>query len=219
MESVRVLIDTLAGLGVEVSLSDAGKVQVHPASRVPSELLVSLKQQREKLQLFLQRETNPATPQPRSGEEKPRQGRETRRGDSAGLSPQNPRNPRRIPAAVAQADRIKDFAELIRVLGRLGVELSLTPAGDLLTPDALPAEVEEAVNRYRALLVRRLKRGENTQGRYHRADWETVGGVCGSCRHWREVSPGNMGGICGMADLHQRTATHQCDLGAWEAKA
>lgn len=92
---VQVLLDTLASIGVEVTLSAAGKVRVHPASRVPAELLDSLKEQREHIQLYLQVGTNPANPQPRKTADEDCQTREKSASGFAGINPASPQN---IPA-------------------------------------------------------------------------------------------------------------------------
>lgn len=62
MINLDVMLDTLAGLGVSVTLSETGKIQVHPMSACPGELLTELKNNRDELQLFLEQKQSPVSP-------------------------------------------------------------------------------------------------------------------------------------------------------------
>lgn len=63
MTNPEMLLDTLAGLGVAVTLSETGKIKVHPVSACPGELLSELKENRESVQLYLEQKTIPVSPE------------------------------------------------------------------------------------------------------------------------------------------------------------
>ena len=58
--TARTLLDTLEGLGVQVTITPAGKLQLEPASLVPAALLVEIKARKAEVLVTLQAPTVPS---------------------------------------------------------------------------------------------------------------------------------------------------------------
>lgn len=112
------------------------------------------------------------------------------------------------------------LAELGRALAQHGVFLTLTPDGKLKpTADQQPpADLVEAIRAHRAVLVRRLERGQLPDGRLNMA---ALQGRCVSCGRWQ--GPDEYGdGLCplgrgahgrldgNLAAPEMTTALHLC---------
>lgn len=89
------------------------------------------------------------------------------------------------------------LSELLPELVQHGVSLSLTPDGKLRrqADQPPPAAVVESIREHRALLVRRLERGQRPDGRLNAAALKGQPGRCVGCAHWQ--GPDTYGdGLC-----------------------
>lgn len=114
------------------------------------------------------------------------------------------------------------LGELCRALGQHGVSLALTPEGKIKPTAAQqpPAELVESIKAHRAVLVRRLERGQLPDGRLNMAALQDQPGRCVSCSRWQ--GPDEYGdGLCvlgraahgwpyGNPDAPVMTTAHHC---------
>jgi hypothetical protein len=93
------------------------------------------------------------------------------------------------------------LVSLTQQLQQHGVRLDLTPEGRIRphAEHAPPAELVDAIREHRALLVRRLERGQGPDGRYDLARLVPLPGICASCSRWSPAAEwGTLMGTCSL---------------------
>lgn len=78
------------------------------------------------------------------------------------------------------------LVSLTQQLHHHGVRLDLTPEGRIRPhgENAPPTELIDAIREHRALLVRRLERGQTADGCYDLTRLLPLPGICASCTRW-----------------------------------
>ena len=100
------------------------------------------------------------------------------------------------------------LAMLLVSLTQYGISLTLTPDGKLQPSAAQqpPPEVLEGIKTHRAVLVRRLERGQEPDGRYDPALLASRPGHCASCTRWSPAA--EWGAFMGTCSLPPAAFTH-----------
>lgn len=88
--------------------------------------------------------------------------------------------------------------DLVRLLEQHGVTLTLTPDGKLKPAAAAPPppQVIEGIRQHREILVRRLERGQQVNGRFDVSSLDQSPRCCASCTRWKPT-PFPLEGECG----------------------
>ena len=101
---------------------------------------------------------------------------------------------------------------MLPLLDQHGVSLTLTDAGKLrpTAEQQPPAELIEGLKAHRAVLVRRLERGQTPSGHYHLSTLAARPSICASCAQWKQSAPNDLLGTCPFLGALEIHAAHRC---------